>query len=88
MFAAPAMLLLVVIPIGLAIGYVVMQSRRSHYAVQFTNLDLLDEIAPDSPGWRRHVPAAALVLALICLVIAIARPVKAEQVGLASQQVA
>ena len=80
MFAAPAMLLLVVIPIGLAIGYVVMQSRRSHYAVQFTNLDLLDEIAPDSPGWRRHVPAAALVLALICLVIAIARPVKAEQV--------
>jgi Ca-activated chloride channel family protein len=74
------MLLLVVIPIGLAIGYVVMQSRRSHYAVQFTNLDLLDEIAPDSPGWRRHVPAAALVLALICLVIAIARPVKAEQV--------
>ena len=80
MFAAPAMLLLVVVPIGLAIGYVVMQSRRSHYAVQFTNLDLLDEIAPDTPGWRRHVPAAALVLALICLVIAIARPVKAEQV--------
>ena len=36
--------------------------------------------APASPGWRRHGPAAALVLALICLVIANARPVKAEQV--------
>lgn len=80
MFAAPLMLLWVVVPLGLAVGYAVMQSRRSHYAVQFTNLDLLDEVAPDTPGWKRHVPAIALVLALGFLVIALARPVRAEQV--------
>lgn len=80
MFAAPLMLLWVVVPLALLVGHAVVQSRRSRYAVQFTNLDLLDEVAPDRPGWRRHVPAIALGLALLFLVIALARPVRAEQV--------
>lgn len=80
MFAAPGLLSLALIPIALGVGYLVLQNRRTHYAVQFTNLDLLDEVAPDRPGWKRHLPAAALMLALLFLVIAIARPVRAEQV--------
>jgi Ca-activated chloride channel homolog len=74
MFAAPWALALLLLPLALLIAYLVRQSRRTAYAVQFTNLDLLDEIAPDRPGWRRHVPAVALVLALAVLVIGIARP--------------
>ena len=80
MFAAPLMLLLLVVPLALLGTYLAVQSRRSTYAVAFTNLDLLDEVAPDRPGWKRHVPAIALALALLFLVIALARPTRAEQV--------
>lgn len=80
MFVAPWLLVLLILPIALVIAYVVRQSRRSQYAVQFTNLDLLDEIAPDTPGWRRHVPAVALVLALSFLVVGIARPTREVEV--------
>lgn len=79
-FAAPEALLAVLVPLGLAVAYLLVNARRTAYAVQFTNLDLLDEIAPDRPGWRRHVPALALVLALCALVVALARPVTSEQV--------
>ena len=61
---------------GLAAAYVAMQQRRKQYAVRFTNLDLLASIAPKRPGWRRHVPAAAMALALVGLVIGLAKPVR------------
>lgn len=80
MFDAPWALALLVLPLALLIAYLLRQSRRSAYAVQFTNLDLLDEIAPDRPGWRRHVPAVALVLSLAFLVIGIARPITEVEV--------
>ncbi len=80
MFNAPWALALILAPIALLVAYVVRQSRRSTYAVQFTNLDLLDEIAPDTPGWRRHVPAVALMLALSFLVVGIARPTREVEV--------
>lgn len=80
MFAAPLYLLLLALPLGLVVAYLVRSRGRTSYAVQFTNLDLLDEIAPDTPGWRRHVPAVALVLALAVLVIGLARPVREVEV--------
>ena len=49
---------------ALAISYLILQRRRSTYAVRFTNLALLDSVAPKRPGWRRHLPAALLLLAL------------------------
>jgi Ca-activated chloride channel family protein len=65
---------------ALIAAYVVMQLRRKEYAVRFTNLALLDAIAPRRPGWRRHVPAAAFVLSMIALVTAFAQPTKAIKV--------
>jgi Ca-activated chloride channel family protein len=62
-------------------GYVVVQRRRPRYAVRFTNLDLLDVVAPRRPGWRRHVPAVALVGALACMVVGLARPVRSQWVS-------
>ncbi len=59
---------------GLAAAYVVQQLRRKQYAVRFTNLALLDRIAPRRPAWRRHVPAVAFLLALTTFMIAFARP--------------
>jgi Ca-activated chloride channel family protein len=59
---------------ALTVVYVVMQRRRKKYAVRFTNLALLDQVAPKRPGWRRHAPALAFILALAALVMAFARP--------------
>jgi Ca-activated chloride channel family protein len=65
---------------ALAAAYVMMQLRRKDYAVRFTNLALLDAIAPKRPGWRRHVPATAFVLAMIALVTAFAQPARPVKV--------
>ncbi|MDQ4071239.1 MAG: VWA domain-containing protein, partial [Actinomycetota bacterium] len=64
----------------LVAAYVVMQLRRKDYAVRFTNLALLDSIAPKRPGWRRHVPATAFLLAMVALVTAFARPARPVKV--------
>jgi Ca-activated chloride channel family protein len=73
-FLAPGHLLVSVVVAALTAAYVAVQRRRPRYALRFTNLDLLETVAPHRPGWRRHVPAAALLLALVALVLALARP--------------
>jgi len=77
--AAPRLALLALVA-ALAGVYVWMQGRRRHPAVRFTNVALLAEVAPARPGWRRHLPAAAVGLALAALVVAIAEPVHAVRV--------
>ena len=73
-FAEPARLGLLLVVAGLAVGYIVAQRRRPRYAVRFTNLDLLDVVAPDRPGFRRHLPALALLASTSAMVLALARP--------------
>lgn len=72
---APLWLLLLLPLAALVVTYVVMQRRRRRYAVRFASLPLLEKVAPEQPGWRRHAPAAAFVLALAALALAAARPV-------------
>jgi len=73
-FAAPARLGLLLVVAGLAVSYIVAQRRRPRYAVRFTNLELLDVVAPDRPGFRRHLPAVALLASTIAMVLGLARP--------------
>jgi Ca-activated chloride channel family protein len=69
------------VPVALLAGaYVHLQRQRRHHAVRFTNLELLASVAPRRPGWRRHVPAAITALALVSLVVALARPAHDERV--------
>ena len=58
----------------LAVAYVVLLRRRRRDTLAFTNLELLDKIAPKRPGWYRHIPAAALLVALALLTVALAGP--------------
>ncbi|MGH9178066.1 MAG: VWA domain-containing protein [Acidimicrobiales bacterium] len=67
---------LLLVPVALVVAYLVLQQRRPQYAVRFTNLDLLASVAPKRPGWRRHVPAAVMALALAGLVVGLARPAR------------
>ncbi|MGW0760610.1 VWA domain-containing protein [Streptomyces sp. NPDC002814] len=77
---SPGWLLLLVPLAGLIGAYLLVQRRRRRYAVRFTNLDLLDKVAPSRPGWRRHVPAAAFCATLGLLVVGFARPTADVQV--------
>jgi Ca-activated chloride channel family protein len=73
-FASPELLLaLLLIPLAIA-GYLFVQRRRSRYAVRFTNVDLLSNLVPKRPAWRRHVPAALYLVAIAALALALARP--------------
>jgi Ca-activated chloride channel family protein len=80
-FISPERLLLLVGVAALAVTYLVLQRRRRHYAVRFTNLSLLASVAPRRPGWRRHVPAAVMGLALATLVVGVARPARKVRVA-------
>ena len=79
-FLAASKLWLLVLVAALAVTYVVLQGQRRRYAVRYTNLALLDRVAPRRPGWRRHLPAAALLVALAALVLAVARPARIVRV--------
>src|SRR4051794_36860329 len=73
-FLAPEMLLgLLLIPVAIGF-YLWAQRRRSRYAVRFTNLALLSNLAPRRPSWRRHLPPALYLGAIAALLLALARP--------------
>lgn len=66
--------LLLLVPVFAGI-YVASQFARQKHVVAFTNLDLLDSLAPKRPGWRRHVVAGCFLVTAIFGIVAIARPV-------------
>ena len=73
-FASPELLVaLLLVPLAIA-AYLFVQRRRSRYAVAFTNVDLLANLVPRTPSWRRHVPPALYLGAIGALVFALARP--------------
>jgi len=71
---SPERLWLLIVVLALAAGYLAMQRRRSRYALRFTNLRLLDRVAPTRPMWRRHVPAGLFLAMLVLLIVGFARP--------------
>jgi Ca-activated chloride channel homolog len=79
-FLAPQLLLgLLLIP--LAIGaYVWTQRRRSRYAVRFTNLELLANLAPRRPGLRGDASPDLSPTGIAGLLFALARPTMMVQV--------
>ena len=82
-FLAPHWLWLLVAVAALAAAYAALQwRRRTTYSVRFTNLELLDSVAPKRPGWRRHVVAGAFLVSLALLVVALARPTRVEDAPL------
>ncbi|CAN5191955.1 VWA domain-containing protein [soil metagenome] len=79
-FVSPDWLWVFAVLAALAAAYVFVQLRRRRYTVRFTNLALLDTVAPKRPGWRRHVTAVVFLAGTAALVLAMARPARSERV--------
>ena len=57
-----------------------LQFTKPRYTVRFSNLELLDKVAPKRPGWRRHLTAGVFLAAVSLLVVSFAQPVMTVQV--------
>jgi Ca-activated chloride channel family protein len=79
-FISPQRLWLLLAVAALAGAYVALQWRRRHYAVRFTNVALLDKVAPKRPGWRRHLVAALFLATGALQVVAFAGPQKESRI--------
>lgn len=73
-FLSPWWLLALLPVAGLAAAYGWRWWHRRAHAVRFSNLALLQRIAPAGLGWRRHLAATVFLLALAVLTAALARP--------------
>ncbi len=73
-FLEPTRLWFLLLVPALVVLYVVLQRRKSHYAVRFTNLSLLDTVAPRRVSWRQHVAVVLAMLTLAGAVVLFAKP--------------
>ncbi|GGC58649.1 VWA domain-containing protein [Hoyosella rhizosphaerae] len=78
-FTSPWWLAFLIIVACLVGGYVVAQRLRQRNVLRFTNLAMLDKIAPRRPRAERHVPAVLLLVGLALLTIALASPTKEQR---------
>src|SRR5688572_20694006 len=68
------LLLLGLVPLLIA-AYIWMLRRRRRFTVRYSSLSLVRDAIPRYSRWRRHLPFAMFLLALISLVLAVSRPV-------------
>jgi Ca-activated chloride channel family protein len=64
---------LIIVPLLVAL-YVRRERTRQDYASRFTSVGLLSNLVAATPGWRRHLPLALLLVGLTALVVGVARP--------------
>jgi Ca-activated chloride channel homolog len=73
-FATPvALWALVLVPVAV-VAYVRFQRRRVRDSRSFVEPALLPNVVDRVPGWRRHLPAALLLLAVTSFLFGFARP--------------
>ena len=73
-FSSPtALLALLLVPIA-GVAYVLFERRRVREAAAFVEPALLPNVVDRVPGWRRHLPAVFLLLAVAAFLIGFARP--------------
>ncbi len=75
------LLLLLLIPLLVAI-YAWILRRKRRFAIRYSSLSLIREALPKRSRWRRHLPFALFLLALLSLTTAFARPVAEVEVPL------
>jgi Ca-activated chloride channel family protein len=64
---------LLAIPLLVAL-YIWIGRRRKQYALRYANFGLVQTTSGRGPGWRRHLPATLFLIAIVILVVTLARP--------------
>ncbi|MCP2315611.1 Ca-activated chloride channel family protein [Nocardia amikacinitolerans] len=64
----------------IALGYVLVQRSRHRQMLRFTNMELLEKVAPARPSPIRHVPIALMLVGLMFLTVAAAGPTAVKKV--------
>ena len=70
----PAFLLLLIAVPLLVPAYFLVLSRRKRFAVRYSSLSLIRPAMGGGLQWRRHLPFALMVLAIMLLIVALSRP--------------
>jgi Ca-activated chloride channel family protein len=86
-FAAPLILLALLVVPALVAWYVALQRDRDRAAAAFAAPTMAPSFAPRRPRWRRHAPLLAFVLAIAVLVVAAARPQRTVAVPVEHAQI-
>ena len=73
-FAHAWFFLFLLVVLGIAALYVIMQLARHRRMLRFANMELLETVAPKRPSRWRHLSAILLVLSLLMFTIAMAGP--------------
>jgi Ca-activated chloride channel family protein len=73
-FIWPDLLWLLLAAPALVAGYVVLLRRRKKAALRYASLSLVREALGPGQGLRRHVPPVLFLLALVAMLVAVARP--------------
>lgn len=73
-FLEPGRLWWLLLLVPLVVAYVLAQRQRRAFTLRFTNLALLDQVAPRRPDVRRHVPAVLFALTAGVLITSMALP--------------
>jgi Ca-activated chloride channel family protein len=79
-FVSPGKLWLLAIVAVLAAAYVAVQRGRRRRAVRHPDVRLVAAVSSRWAGWRRHTIAASLAVAMISLVVGLARPAHSVEV--------
>jgi Ca-activated chloride channel family protein len=77
---SPGKLWLLGVVAALAVAYVVLQRSRRRRAVRHPDVRLVASVSSRWAGWRRHAVAASLGVAMVSLVIGLARPAHSVEV--------
>lgn len=73
-FQHPWYFLFLLVIAALVAGYIVVQAARHRRFLRFSNVELLETVAPNRPAKWRHLSAILLVASLTALTIAMAGP--------------
>ncbi|MFE3291872.1 VWA domain-containing protein [Rhodococcus sp. NPDC059234] len=79
-FASPWWLAFLLVVAALAVGYVLVQRGRRKRVLRFSNLELLEKVAPARQSPLRHVPTALVLCGLLLLTVALAGPTSDKRV--------
>jgi Ca-activated chloride channel family protein len=73
-FIWPDLLWLLLAVPALVAGYILLVRRRKRVALRYASLSLVREALGPGQSWRRHLPPLLFLLALVAMLLAVARP--------------